>query len=285
MNPSNLSEYKILRRIGEGYSALLDLAQTPNGDLIVVKTLRSEWGNDATKIASLRDEGALLMALTHPGVRVCHRLLDSPPAQVLAYIKGGSLADCTERLHTRGRQLEPAAMLWIVGRLVDALAYLHAQGVWHLDLIPQNIMLTDHGHPVLIDFDNAWWPKRRAVLRRGPYKHLQSFTPPEFESSQPLGPHTDSYQLGALMTYLSAGRLGNAGQCQGAQECPRELAELITTLTHPDPQARPRCDAGLAQLLLSWSTGMATQSQAFREKMSDPKDLQRTRIDPSIISW
>src|SRR5262249_12982583 len=45
------------------------------------------------------------------------------------------------------------AVLWIGERLADGLAHAHERGILHHDLKPANILLTDEGQPMLLDFN------------------------------------------------------------------------------------------------------------------------------------
>ncbi|VEL07080.1 unnamed protein product [Protopolystoma xenopodis] len=50
-------------------------------------------------------------------------------------------------------------------QIVDALAYLHAEKIAHLDVKPENIMLTKKDHAKLIDFGWAVDLKKTPLLR------------------------------------------------------------------------------------------------------------------------
>src|SRR5262245_28007155 len=45
------------------------------------------------------------------------------------------------------------AVLWIAARLADGLAHAHERGILHCDLKPQNVLLSDDGQPMLLDFN------------------------------------------------------------------------------------------------------------------------------------
>ena len=45
------------------------------------------------------------------------------------------------------------AVLWLVERLTDGLIHAHERGILHQDLKPANILLTDEGQPMLLDFN------------------------------------------------------------------------------------------------------------------------------------
>lgn len=67
---------------------------------------------------------------------------------VMEYVDGGSLEDYLKR---NGRFDEQTA-IDVTINIGNALSYLHNQGILHLDLKPQNIMLRETKEPVIIDF-------------------------------------------------------------------------------------------------------------------------------------
>ena len=64
-------------------------------------------------------------------------------------IKGESL---NEKLKRTGQPLTETEVMRILNQVLDALAVVHEQGLYHLDLKPANIMMRKTGEPVLIDF-------------------------------------------------------------------------------------------------------------------------------------
>ena len=56
---------------------------------------------------------------------------------------------------TLARFTLPEAVLWVGAKLADALAHAHARGVLHRDVKPANVLLTDDGLPMLLDFNLA----------------------------------------------------------------------------------------------------------------------------------
>ncbi len=103
-------------------------------------------------------------------------------------------------LASLGRKPSQSEIDRLMGPILDALSYIHAQGLLHRDIAPDNIMIRRDGQPCLIDFGAA----REAIAERS---HLLSaiikpgFSPPEqFSSGGRLqGPWSDIYAFAATL--------------------------------------------------------------------------------------
>lgn len=101
-----------------------------------------------------------------------------------------------EQLMTEGA-LTPDMTRKILDELCDALAYLHRKQIFHRDLKPGNIMVTNHGGNVkLIDFSCAdsdlhYANKGASGTRR--------YASPELVAGKPVDARTDIYSLGILI--------------------------------------------------------------------------------------
>jgi eukaryotic-like serine/threonine-protein kinase len=112
---------------------------------------------------------------------------------------GGDLRQLVQR-----DQLEPHAVLGLVGQIADALQYVHRRGLTHLDVKPANILLATRSHPLLGDFgltQPAPGPSGRPRVRGTP-----AYMAPEQCTLGPLGPATDQYALGVTTFELLTGR-------------------------------------------------------------------------------
>ncbi len=93
--------------------------------------------------------------------------------------------------------------------LMDALEYIHKQGVVHQDIKPANIYMTDSGVPILLDFgvaaaDNGASPLRPKLGSEG-YAALEQSAP-----GGSIGPWTDIYGLAATLYRCVTGRIPTA---------------------------------------------------------------------------
>ena len=68
----------------------------------------------------------------------------------MAYAEGGSLAPARGRAGAPGR-----SRCDFVTDIAAALAFVHAKGIRHCDLKPGNVLLNQHGQPLIADFGQA----------------------------------------------------------------------------------------------------------------------------------
>ena len=93
-----------------------------------------------------------------------------------------------------------------VGRqMCAALAAVHAAGVVHRDVKPQNVMLSHGGHATLIDFDLAWTPALRDDWEPNLVYGTPEYMAPEQAMGERITAATDIYALGVTLYELLAG--------------------------------------------------------------------------------
>ena len=148
-------------------------------------------------------EGQVLAKLKHHGIVGVHHLFQERNTAylVMEYIEGHTL---TEELRKRGR-LPESLVIHIMEQLVDALAAVHAQGICHLDIKTDNIILAPDGRVVLLDFGAA----RQMLAASSPDSSLRvatpSAAPPEVLRAGETGPESDIFELGVLLHLLLTG--------------------------------------------------------------------------------
>jgi serine/threonine-protein kinase len=101
---------------------------------------------------------------------------------------------------------------WLV-RVCQALGHMHSQGWVHLDIKPENILVTDAGGAGVIDLALAqpmaprgFWGSLVTRLQ-GQTMGTRSYIAPEQIENRPVSPATDIYSLGITIFEMYARRL------------------------------------------------------------------------------
>jgi serine/threonine-protein kinase len=204
-------------------------------------------------------EARVLARFTHSGiVRVYEVFEDHGTAYLVMELLGG--CPLIEVLKARNRPFTEDEVLDVAGRVAAALRPVHAAGVLHRDLNPSNVMLTEHGRVVLIDFglardfDQDQTMGMTRVVTPG-YAPLE-----QYRGEGRFGPSTDVYGLAATCYRLATGRVPVAAIARDAgSELPsvhrqnpaisKRVSDAIGDGLELEPSHRPQdLDAFLARL-------------------------------------
>ncbi len=148
-----IEQYEIQRRLGAGGSGVVYLAndtllQRP----VVLKILRTGLLTAEQMRTTVLREARLASAIEHPNVCAIYEVGESGDEGfiVMQYVPGQSL----DQLIARG----PASLQLVLSvgiQIADGLQAAHGLGIFHRDLKPQNVMLTDGGLVKILDFGMA----------------------------------------------------------------------------------------------------------------------------------
>jgi non-specific serine/threonine protein kinase len=213
-------------------------------------------------LQSFVNEAKLLAQFTHPAMVKVYRFWEANGTgyMVMPYLRGPTLREVRRSLS------QPPTEAWlrsVIDPLLDALAMLHAEGVYHRDIAPDNVLVSGAGIPVLLDFGAA----RRLIGDRT--QSLTAILKPSYAPIEQYaearqlrqGPWTDLYALAALVTYLLDGRPPPASTARAIHDDMEVLADRFipgvstTFLTAIDwalavrPQDRPQNVAELRDAL------------------------------------
>ncbi len=189
--------YELIRRLGEGGQATTYLARDRAlNRLAVLKRYHGVASSGRSE--AVLNEGRALARVRSPFVAPCYGVETRGDEidLVVEYVPGRPLTELTadERADT-GRCVR------LIAQVAGGLAEVHACGLLHRDIKPQNIILGDDGVPRLVDFGLA-----AAVASEG--LHEVAGSPPYMAPEQARGQgeridaRTDVYGLGAVLYYL-----------------------------------------------------------------------------------
>ncbi len=141
-------------------------------------------------------EAELLFRLDHPHiVKVRNIRMDhEPPFIEMAFVEGQTIAAVLSR-----GALDAAQVCALGAPLLRAVRYLHAQGVHHRDIKPDNIIVRGLT-PTLVDFGLAAEDHNATLARPGAVMGTVGYVPPEWGSREPpRGEDWDRYSLGVIL--------------------------------------------------------------------------------------
>ncbi len=149
-----LSEYTIIRKLGEGGQGSVYLATQQHLQRKVAIKIVSPTQDDAERlIERLKREAVTLASLEHPCVISLYDMFESEGRLciVMGFAEGGSIEDLLAR-HRRLPEAEAAA---IVRQTALGLCALAEEGIVHRDIKPGNLMLTKMGTIKIADLGLA----------------------------------------------------------------------------------------------------------------------------------
>jgi serine/threonine protein kinase/cyclophilin family peptidyl-prolyl cis-trans isomerase len=150
-------------------------------------------------------EADTLASLDHPGiVRVLRKFEANGTAYfVMPFVDGVALDELIEERQREHEWFTEIELTGMLSRLLAALDYLHARGIYHRDIKPGNILITSEGIPMLIDFGSA---RQRLSERSMTVVESAGYTPFEqLQTRGEIGPWSDLYALGATLVKAITG--------------------------------------------------------------------------------
>ena len=163
--PSQIEEFKILARIGEGGMGVVYLAEdTILGRRVALKVLARHMIGSEQALARFREEARLAAQLKHPAIVPVFRFGSAGGDYYLVseLVEGQTLADLIARRRSSiESQTGSETGEWhrhcaeIVATIADALESAHRAGIVHRDVKPSNILLDRERGPRLTDFGIA----------------------------------------------------------------------------------------------------------------------------------
>jgi len=180
------------------------------GRVFAVKILHRALAADAEVVSRFRREAEIADAIEHPNVlRIydVHATGDGVPFIVSERLRGEDLG---QRLEREGR-MSIADTVQVLRQVCDVLAAVHARGVIHRDLKPNNLFLVgDPARPTvkLIDFGIARLRVAgdAAATATGVVMGTPAFMAPEQARGQRVDARADIYAVGAIAYACVTGR-------------------------------------------------------------------------------
>ncbi|GAA3378874.1 serine/threonine-protein kinase [Streptomyces racemochromogenes] len=247
-DPACIGSHALLARLGAGGMGQVYLGRSPGGRLVAVKVVREEITGHPEALARFRREAHTVRAVrsAYTANLIDASLETAPFWLATEYVAGPTLGNA---IGARGAL--PAQTCRRLGAaLAEGLASVHAYGVTHRDLKPQNVILGAQG-PQLIDFGIARGVGATALTQDGQAPGTPGYTAPEVLLGGEAAAAADVFALGATLAYAATGRppFGTGVASTVGYRAVHEpvdvagvepgLAALIEACVAKDPAARP----------------------------------------------
>lgn len=194
------------------------------GKLHFLKRLKAEYSGDIRYQEALRKEFETGYRLEHPNL-VRYLLLDKDGI-LMEYVDGETLSQRLEKNPDYFKQRKNSDKL--VRQLLSALQYLHSHQVLHLDLKPDNILLTHINDDVkLIDLGFCYTDAFADTQG-----HTNAFAAPEQKAGGEVDVRSDIYAFGKILELLPDHSLYNKVIARCTAERPEDRYQSVGEILH-----------------------------------------------------
>ncbi|QTN26500.1 protein kinase [Rhodoferax sp. AJA081-3] len=259
--PVTVKGYRILRKIGSGGMSEVFLAVRESDQReLALKVLDTAINDDGALLDRFLQEYALLAQIDHPNVA---RIFDQGITDAHAFLSMEYFVrgDIKQRIAAGLTQHEA---LGVTVQVALALAQIHARGIVHRDVKPDNLMMRRDGTVALIDFgiakhaDHAMGHTLHGEIVGSPF-----YLSPEQAAGRPVSAASDIYCLGVIFHEMLTGQRPYTADrmevllAQHLFSPPPRLApqhsdmqDLLDRMMHKDPVQR----MGTAQAVVKYIT-------------------------------
>ena len=254
---ATIGSYRIYEEIASSAGAVVYRAwQRTTARWVALKVLRK---TDPHALQAFRREVHLTANIGHPNVRQVYDAgltPDGHPFLAMRYVET-SLRQILRSYQEQGRTFSCREVAHFLKPVADVLDCIHGMNIVHLDIKPENILLSRDGQVALADFGSA--RRVSSTTHEGTPKY---FSPEQASGHQPVVPQSDVYSLAVVAFEMLTGHVPFGGDMdivlarqhleenppplrQENPRLPRRLEKNITTALSKDPQKRPASASAL----------------------------------------
>jgi serine/threonine-protein kinase len=264
-------KYEIVEELPGGGMGRVYKARDPELDrLVALKMIRAGILAGPEEVERFGREARAAARLNHPHIIPVHDVGQHEGQHyfTMAFAPGGNLAKQRARFHD-----DPAAAVGVVEKIARAVHYAHGKGILHRDLKPGNVLLDEHGEPLVSDFGLAKFLDASVDITKPDQKMgTPAYMAPEQAAGKNdrVGPQTDVWALGVILFEL----LTNCRPFTGSGD--QEVTQRILTTEPLSPRRlRPGLDRPLETIVLKCLEKEPARRFASAEALAD--DLARWR--------
>ena len=254
MNRPLGSRYVLYEALGRGaMGEVFRGTVRSSGAAVAVKLLKPELVSDPEIVGRFLQERSILTSIDHPNVaKVLDLVVEGETLGIVMELVEGQ--DLRRYLRAHGT-LPPAEAVYLVGQLLQGLAAVHAGGIVHRDVKPENVLVSKTRGQVILkltDFGVSRLSYGASLTKMTSLIGTPEYMAPELADHDSATPGADLYSAGIVLYEMLAGRTPFAGghplavlRRQVEQPpppipgAPTELWAQIESLLGKDPRSRP----------------------------------------------
>ncbi|MGC4105024.1 MAG: protein kinase [Thermomicrobiales bacterium] len=204
--PILADRYEVQVEIGSGAFATtwrgMDLRL---GRLVAIKILHAQFAHDAAYVQRFEREAQAAASVSHGNVVDIYDFgrQDDLLYIVMQYVAGEDL----KHQIVRERVLPPERAREVVLQILAGLGAIHAAGIVHRDIKPQNVLVGNDGQVRVADFGIAQVEEQNQLTTAGVAFGTAAYMAPEQAEGRDVGPPTDLYAVGVVLYELLTGTL------------------------------------------------------------------------------
>jgi eukaryotic-like serine/threonine-protein kinase len=267
-----LGKYRILDGIRQDRVGLVFLAEERSAAKrkVSIKVLPTDRVSDPTIFRAFLKEVRAAAQVTHPNAARVHDLdvVNETHFVVSEYVPGPTL----DKVIAEKGPLAPNVAAQYVAQAAVVLKHAHERGLYHRDVKPANLALTENGVK-LLDLglthllENPWAKVTKRISTKEYAEEIDHVAPEQAWGNEPDA-RSDIYSLGSTLYYLLTGQSpfpGTAAEKMSERQLhgvpkpslvrpdvPRELDAVVERMAAKDPHLRYQTAVQVATALHPW---------------------------------
>ena len=198
MAPVSLKGYLVIDKINDGSVGTVWRGVNSAKKEFALKQIALKKANDSGLLRQFEKEAILTKKLSHPNIIKVFDYVDVKPQPffVMEFFESENLKYAMAHVPERVVKKEFQILMGVA----DALAYVHAQGIVHKDMKPENVLINARSEVRLIDFSLAQTKWDRLLQFGKKVEGTPLYMAPEQIRGERCDARTDMYSFG-VMTY------------------------------------------------------------------------------------
>ena len=274
-----------------GMASIFRAVDEDSGEVVALKVPHLHYEADVVFWERFRREEEIALRLDHPNL-----IRARPPRRektrvylVMELVAGRSLAAVVRE----DGPLAPSRAVELARQAGEALAYLHAHGIVHGDVKPDNVLLGDDGRVRLLDFGVAHVETARRLTVSGLSASIGTpdYMAPEQLRGRAGDARADVFALGTMLYEMITGRLPYAGSDWEERLRAKRLDDPLPPSVHA-PGLSPALDAVVMKAIAPDVADRYPTAVDFLADLRDPPPVvpgaapphvRRRRIDVRLV--